>query len=97
MNSRRISALAAAVLVLGAGIATAPAANAYTCSKINGIGTNWAYIKDQNSACGTVGARHQFTPTPGVITWTAWVYDADYARSGTAATLIKGDWSWSEG
>ncbi len=83
MKHRRFSALAAAALVLGLGIATAPSASAalYPCASIQGIGDNWAYIKDSNGTCGTVGARHQYTPTPGRIAWTGWAYDGVYARS----------------
>ena len=96
-NHSRFVALIAVPLVVGTGIASAAPVAAYefTCAKINGNSSAYAYIKDQNSACGIVAAKHDYTPTPSINASTGWYYDDVYARTPSLRTLQRAYWDWN--
>ncbi len=68
---------------------TTTSASAATCAYTYwNNGSNAAFSRDNNGACGTMRARHYYTPAPGIEAWTSWAYHDVQAVSAAQATLI---------
>lgn len=76
--------LSVALVLAGAvGLTVAGGSGAFAgyCNAMRGGTSSFVYIKDWNDGCGTVGARHSYNPGGGVLAYTGWVNDAEYAAT----------------
>jgi len=93
MLRKSMAVIGALAIAGGLAVAAGAPASAAGCVRADGnvYSSNYAYTMDANGACGTLGANTYYSPTPGIETYSGWVYSAgNYVESRHMATMIYG-------